>query len=510
MKRIATICLTLLLLFALLLPSVSAEGEWNADYYRVGDTSGELDDYDIEELDEMACWIVSSYGIDAVAYSVTDAEMGEFTYDEAAEILYEGFGYGETSDGVLLIYNSGSRKKAMYAFGKAEDYFPESVRNQICEAIAASADEYGIYGVFYDYFYEIAVILQQHVDDGTLIPVSDEVLTDAAIAAQQNKSDSTAQELVAPPDSGTEEAGSEDHSLGVTVFAHDYSGSDSVIPKTSGEDLEADPPEVIAPASQSVKANLPDWYPEDPKSFQFFSDPAAPRVVDLADIFTDEEEEKMLALIEDYTAKTDRDIVIYTDRSSYGFGEAVWSADFYDFNGYGIGPEREGVCLFINMDPADRCWWCCCTGSRTMGAYDQATANKLDDRLEKYMVNGEYGEGVINWIGNMGKFLETGRVPKTAGGWIWTSILTLGSGSIFGGILTGKASSSMITKKKAFNANKYLVNGSLNVRPAGDFLMNVTTTRTKIESSSGSGKSSYSGSYRGSSGASHSGSGRHF
>ena len=103
-------------------------------------------------------------------------------------------------------------------------------------------------------------------------------------------------------------------------------------------------------------SSRPYWYPVSTKDFSFYNDTDIPRVVDEADIFTDEEEALMCRLIAQYTEETQHDIVIFTDTTDYGLGHAVYAADFYDFNGYGIGEENEGMCLLICMDPSDRGW----------------------------------------------------------------------------------------------------------------------------------------------------------
>ena len=511
MKRTITAVLCLLLVLCLALPSVCAANGWDDSIWRVVDCSEELTENDVTQLDGIACNIVTLYGIDAAAWGITEKELEGTSLEDAAPEIYTGYGYGEDASGVLLLYNTDTRRKEIFAFGQAQLYFTDEVNARICDTIAVYADEYGLYGVFEAYFMQVMATLQEHVADGSLRPLSAELWAEPI--PEQGESDTTATEEEPPilffDEPGGEEVPAEEvpEAEPIPEVGTEPSAYDVIAPFLNGN---ADP---AAEEPAFVKPDLPDWYPDDLSDFDFFSDPAASRVVDNAGIFTASEEAEMAKLIAKYSAAAGRDIVVYTDVSSYGLGEDVLAADFYDFNGYGIGPEREGVCLFINMDPYDRCWWCCCTGPETMADYTEGVSDKLDDRLYGYMADGEYGEGVIKWIKDMGSFLKTGRVPKTAVGWLWTAILSLGSGSLFGGIATGKASSAMITKKKVYDANDYLVPNSLGVTPAGDYLINVTSTRTKIASatrSSGSGGSHYSGSYHGSSGSFHSGSGRHF
>lgn len=181
---------------------------------------------------------------------------------------------------------------------------------------------------------------------------------------------------------------------------------------------EAEVPEVNSGVSETViygqdgytqapASALPDWYPADVSGFQFFNDPNADRVVDRADIFSDMEEVAMRELIANVTAAAAKDVVIYTDTTSYGMAQNVLAADYYDFNGYGIGDGRDGIILFICMDPHDRGWQAVTTGS-VQQIYTESAANQLDDRIYNFLVSGRYGEGVLDWINNIGTLYTKG------------------------------------------------------------------------------------------------------
>jgi len=174
-----------------------------------------------------------------------------------------------------------------------------------------------------------------------------------------------------------------DYMAGKADAAPDPAGAGNDEPVRAGED-----------------SGLPPWYPEDPANFTFYHDDAAPRIVDDADIFSSSEERQMETRLAEIRQETGKDIVVYTDNSSYGLSHAVCAADFYDFNGYGCGEEREGVVLFVCMEQGNRGWWVCCTGPDTMDLYTESYANLMDDALYEYMVEGDYAEGVADWIEN--------------------------------------------------------------------------------------------------------------
>jgi uncharacterized membrane protein YgcG len=146
---------------------------------------------------------------------------------------------------------------------------------------------------------------------------------------------------------------------------------------------------------------LPFWYPEDTSNFQSFHDSDIPRVVDMADIISEKQEEELKQKIAAYSSELNRDIVVVTDTSSYRLGHEKYCYDFYDFNGYGIGRNFEGICLFVCMDPNERGWWVGATGFETRNMYTETLANRLDDKLYEYMSTGAYGEGILDWVDNV-------------------------------------------------------------------------------------------------------------
>ncbi|MCR5809262.1 MAG: TPM domain-containing protein [Clostridiales bacterium] len=153
---------------------------------------------------------------------------------------------------------------------------------------------------------------------------------------------------------------------------------------------------------------LPYWYPEDLSSWTFTpASPDAPRVVDDADILSDEEEAMLRAKIAEITADGSADVVIFTDNSTHGFDRSVYAADFYDFGGYGAGPDHTGFCLFICMDPNARGGWCCTTG-RARNIYTEDIANRIDDELYPLLKQGRYYDGFIGWLNDIGDLIARG------------------------------------------------------------------------------------------------------
>ncbi|MBQ9642499.1 MAG: hypothetical protein IJV26_00485, partial [Lachnospiraceae bacterium] len=122
------------------------------------------------------------------------------------------------------------------------------------------------------------------------------------------------------------------------------------------------------------------------------------------------------------------------------------------------------------------------------------------------------------WLDHVDHMERTGRVSRSLGYWIFMVLLGGGAGSLVGGFSLLSAEGNMATPQAQVNADQYLVPNSLRLTSPHVKLMSSKTVRKYIPpvttsssgSSSSGGGSSYSSSYSGSSGASHSGSGRSF
>ncbi|MDO4845160.1 MAG: TPM domain-containing protein [Oscillospiraceae bacterium] len=271
-------------------------------------------------------------------------------------------------------------------------------------------------------------------------------------------------------------------------------------------DFETDGvPEAARPETEP----MPYWYPADVESFEDFHTAAdTPRVVDNADIFTDEEEDALAAKLAELRDKHSADFVLFTDTSSHSLTRGIYSADFYVFNGYGVGDDYNGMILYICMEPGNRGWWEAGTGACER-LFTEENVNALDDRLEPYMLDGEYAEGVMNFFSNLDGLFTNGRMPISSGSMLLRVLIAGVISLIVILIVRGAVRKKMIVVRQGAEADEYLARDTFKLRSSHDYFLRTVTTREKIERSSGGG-SSYSGGYSSSSGRSFSGGGRSF
>ncbi len=339
--RIAALLLALCLLLGGL--SVRGEDAWSEEYYRVIDLTDTLSEEEMESLDEDCIDLMRAYGVDLALMVASEELLDGDTLQELAAYFYEdcGFGYGADRDGFAAVYLADSMTMEIFCFGNAARLLPSDDLRFIADSAPSYEEGYGLWGVLYS----VCSFLDSFLED--------------ALGGSST-------DLPEPDRSG-----------------------DAPLPAGQTE------------AGARGAAGKPDWYPADPQNFPPYHDADAPRVVDTADLFSDAAEARMEARLAELRRELGKDIVVFTDVSSYGLTRDVYAADFYDFNGYGVGPDFEGICLFICMEEGNRGFWSCCTGPVTMGLYTESVANAMDDVLYEYMVAAAYTEGVEDWIENV-------------------------------------------------------------------------------------------------------------
>ncbi len=259
-------------------------------------------------------------------------------------------------------------------------------------------------------------------------------------------------------------------------------------------------------------AGMPSWYKEGfGPSDVFHNDPSTPRVVDYAGIFNSGELESLKSQLAQMKQKYNMDFVLVTDDSAYELGRRMYAAEFYDMNGYGVGPNYSGVVMFISMEPGNRGWFTAGTGDAEK-FFTEKNVNHMDDTMEPYMHRGEYAEGVSAYFNDLDTLLTNGKFPLTFGSVLKYLFIASIAGLVAGLISLSSASVSMKGLAQSVVASNYLVPDSVRVDVLNDTFLRTNVTKTLIQSSSSrsGGGSSYSGGFHSSGGHSFSGGGRGF
>lgn len=250
-----------------------------------------------------------------------------------------------------------------------------------------------------------------------------------------------------------------------------------------------------------------------------------PRLVDMADLLSDSEESDLLDRLDEISERQQVDIVVVTVDSMEGETAMVYADDFYDYNGYGFGDNRDGIILLISMGERD---WYISTRGYGIRAITDAGREYISEQFVSDLSAGDYAAAFTTYAKLCDDFItqaKTGEpydidnLPDESFEPVWGLLCSLVVAFIISLIVTGVMKGQLKSVRSQSAADNYIKQGSLQLTKKNDlFLYKHIDRRKKPEnnSSSSSSSSRSSGSSGGSrthtssSGATHGGGGGKF
>ncbi|MBP3916873.1 MULTISPECIES: TPM domain-containing protein [unclassified Clostridium] len=245
-------------------------------------------------------------------------------------------------------------------------------------------------------------------------------------------------------------------------------------------------------------------------SFSFIVKANVNPIVDDANLLSQSEKNELIEDIENFREKYNMDAVIVTSNDLEGKTPRDYADDYYDYNGYGLGNNKSGLLLLIDMDDGK------ISISTSGDAIEYFTDNRIDSiisDISKYLSNGEYFHACNIFLTDIQYYMDSG-VPE--GQYTYSEeentlkvgLIALGVAAIVASITCIIVVNSYKNAKSVSSVN-YVDNNSIVFTRRRDTFVNTFTTKTKIEknNSSGGGRSS---THRSSSGNTHGGGGGSF
>ena len=218
-------------------------------------------------------------------------------------------------------------------------------------------------------------------------------------------------------------------------------------------------------------------------------------VVDDANLLSSEEEQQLREDLASFKEQYNMDAVIVTSNDLGGKSQMDYADDYFDYNGYGVGEDKSGLLLLIDMD--DRKVWISTSGEAIKYFTDSRIQNIVDD-ITTQLKNADYFEEGIP--AGQYTYNEAERTQKVI-------FIGLGAGLIVASVVSLLVVNSYKNSKSISTAN-YVDSNSIVFTRKKDRFISTYTSKTKIErNNSSSGGSS---THTSSSGRSHGGGGRSF
>ena len=239
-----------------------------------------------------------------------------------------------------------------------------------------------------------------------------------------------------------------------------------------------------------------------------------PRLVDNADLLTDSEESTLLSKLNEISERQQADVVVVTADTLDGKTPMDYADDFYDYNGYGFGADKDGVLLLVSLE--DRDWWMSTTGYGITAITD-AGIEYISEKFLSDLSDGDYADAFTTYAelcddfftqARSGQPYDTGHMPKQPFNIARNLLIALIVGFVIALIATGVMKGKLKTVRFQSAASNYVKANSMNVTESRDmFLYSHVDRRAKPkDTDSSSGSSTHTSS----SGSTHGGGGGKF
>ena len=201
------------------------------------------------------------------------------------------------------------------------------------------------------------------------------------------------------------------------------------------------------------------------------------RLMDDADLLTDSEETSLLSQLDNISENQEMDIVVVTTDSLEGYTPQEYADNVFDYCGYGIGDNRDGLLLLVSIEDND---WHISTSGYAITAFTDAGREYMSEQFLPYLSDGEYYKAFSTYADLCDQFItqaktdepyDVGNLPKEPFK-IWFNVLiALGIGFVFAIIVVLYMKSKLKSVRFQPAASSYVRNGSMNITQSGDFFL---------------------------------------
>ena len=224
------------------------------------------------------------------------------------------------------------------------------------------------------------------------------------------------------------------------------------------------------------------------------------RVIDRAEALTSADKQMLEETISLIQQKHSFDVVLLTETSIGGAVPRVYAADFYEAGGYGFGENHDGIILLLVLGGGvgNRDYTMVNTG-RAIKIFNESAMDDLEEAILPYLRMSNYSSAFSAFVNGVDQRLAA-YVPSARA--LRVLPFTLLGGLVVGLIVSFILKYQMKTVRRQINATSYIREGSFDLSRANDLYLYTTTTRRRIETSSGT-RGGGSGGFHSSSGSFH-------
>ena len=137
---------------------------------------------------------------------------------------------------------------------------------------------------------------------------------------------------------------------------------------------------------------------------------AKSRLVDDADLMTNQEEEFLQNYLNEISEYQQCDVAVVTTNSFDGMWAQDFADDYFDEHGYGMGENNDGILFAVSMGERE---WAFSTYGYGIDAFTDETLSYMEDKIIPYLSDGDYYGAFLTYAEEADKALEYAKTLET-------------------------------------------------------------------------------------------------
>lgn len=146
------------------------------------------------------------------------------------------------------------------------------------------------------------------------------------------------------------------------------------------------------------------------KATQIPDERLGPRLADQEELLTTEEQEELLARLDEISGRQQCDVVIVTVASIEGKTATEYADDYFDYQGYGYGEKSDGILLLVGMK--ERVWAISTHGSLGISAFTDAGLDYIKEDVQFQLKLDNYAKAFRTFASLCDQFLTAAHKGK--------------------------------------------------------------------------------------------------
>ena len=225
-----------------------------------------------------------------------------------------------------------------------------------------------------------------------------------------------------------------------------------------------------------------------------------PRLIDEPDFLDSTQEAELLARLDSLSEAHQFDFVVAIVDGYDGLGAQAYADDFFDYNGYGYGTDRDGSILLIGQNESQRA---ISTSGYGITAFTDAGISYIGSQIVSDLDTGYYYDAIDQYITLCEEFIvkaengdpfDTDDLPKEGFKFFKNLLISLAVGFVIAFIVTMIMKSQLKSVRSQSAAADYMRSGSLNIHDSRDMFLYKKVTKVKKEENKDSGSSTHTSS----------------